>query len=373
MEPSRRGAYTHLPQWPLRGRIGGLYRYFAECAASAARGASLAFEAPGARVLPSIQRIVVAVKDPGAPALAAVLKATQLARALGAELELFHAIDGTVYLDMLGTNTESAQQFQSEQRRDCLQRLERVAARSRLHTPRVSVAADWDYPSYAAIVRRAIASGADLLVAEQHPGSHFAQGLLRLSDWQLLRLAPMPVLLVKNPHPYHYPRILGAVDPSHAFGKSAMLDVEILRLGALLSHALQGELHAVHAYRPPPATARALATVAGAEVIEPNVASAGIGLDGLVREAEVALAGCHLVGGDPCETVAQVARRLHAHIVIAGAVSRSGLQRAFIGNTAERLLEHLPCDLLVVKPPEFVSQVSPVRRGARQVTAEPLG
>ena len=324
-------------------------------------------------VMQSIRRILVAVKDPGASVLPAIVKGTQLAGAFGAELELFHAIDEAVYADMLGTNIEGVQQLESQQRRDCLQRLERIAARVRLHTPTVSVAAEWDFPAYAAIVRCAIASGADLVVAEQHPGSHLAQGLLQLADWELLRLAPMPVLLVKNPHPYHYPTILGAVDPGHAFGKSGTLDLEILRLGALLSHALRGELHAVHAYRPPPAMSRALAAVAGSVVAETNAVSAGVGLDSLVKEAGVTLAGCHLVGGDPCEAVEQVARRLHAHIVVAGAVSRSGLQRALIGNSAERLLEHLPCDLLIVKPAEFVNRVSNASRGARQVTAQPLG
>jgi universal stress protein E len=323
--------------------------------------------------LQSIRRILVAVKDPRAPQLPGVLKATQLACALDAELELFHAIDQAVYVDMLGTNAAESARLESEQRRACLQQLQRIAARSRLHAPRVSVEARWDYPSYGAIVRRAVASGADLLVAEHHAGSHFAQGLLRLADWQLLRLAPMPVLLIRSPHPYHHPRILGAVDPSHAFGKPAALDVAILRLGALLSHALQGELHAVHAYRPPPATTRALAALEGVAVAEPNAASAGLGLDSLVKDADVALAGCHLVGGDPCEAVEEMVQRLHAHIVVAGAVSRSGLQRALIGNTAERLLEHLPCDLLIVKSAGFVNRVSSACRGARQVTVEPLG
>lgn len=36
-----------------------------------------------------------------------------------------------------------------------------------------------------------------------------------------------------------------------------------------------------------------------------------------------------------------------------GAISRSGLQRAFLGSTAEDVLERLPCDALIVKPPDF--------------------
>jgi universal stress protein E len=71
--------------------------------------------------------------------------------------------------------------------------------------------------------------------------------------------------------------------------------------------------------------------------------------------------------------VAQLAERLHADIVVVGAVSRSGMQRALIGNTAESLLRFLPCDLLIVKPREFPNRVPAAARGARRIIAQPLG
>ena len=51
-----------------------------------------------------------------------------------------------------------------------------------------------------------------------------------------------------------------------------------------------------------------------------------------------------------------------------GVVARSGLKRLLIGNTAERVLDHLPCDLLVIKPEGFRGKVLPRRRGARFVS-----
>jgi universal stress protein E len=39
--------------------------------------------------------------------------------------------------------------------------------------------------------------------------------------------------------------------------------------------------------------------------------------------------------------------------MVMGAVSRSGLDRIFLGSTAERVLDRLPCDLLIVKPKGF--------------------
>jgi universal stress protein E len=63
-----------------------------------------------------------------------------------------------------------------------------------------------------------------------------------------------------------------------------------------------------------------------------------------------------------------LARRLRSSIVVIGAVSRSGLKRLFIGNTAERVIDALSCDLLVVKPVGFRNRISRVRRGFQFIT-----
>jgi universal stress protein E len=55
-----------------------------------------------------------------------------------------------------------------------------------------------------------------------------------------------------------------------------------------------------------------------------------------------------------------------------GAVSRSGLARLFIGNTAEQVMDALPCDLLVVKPPRFKSRVPQARRGVLFTSLPPI-
>jgi universal stress protein E len=320
-------------------------------------------------LMQSIRRILVAVKNPGALVLPAVSKGTQLARALGADLELFHAIDAAVYIDMLGTSIPRLKSLESEERSGYLQRLERIAARARLHAPSVTVAAEWDFPAYEAILRRALESKADLLVAECHPGRHHLQGVMRLADWELLRLCPIPVLLVKRARPYHRPRIVAAVDPGQACGKPAGLDDSILLLGAQLATALQGRLHAAHAYQPAGFAAR----VTGSVLTEPNAASAQVGLESLIARTGVKLTGCHLLGGAPQEELERLAARLPADILVAGSMSRSGLQGALLGNTADGLLRHLGCDLLIVKPPQFASHVLRWRAGPRQISAQPLG
>ncbi len=321
----------------------------------------------------AIRRILAAVKDPGAHALPAVNKATQLARALGAELELFHAIDSAYYVDMLGMGSERTRRMECDERGEYLQRLERLAARARLHADTVSVAAEWDYPVYEAIVRRALATRADLIVAQCHAGRRVAPHLLRLADWELLRLSPVPVLLVKGGRPYRHPTVLMALDPGHAFGKPAKLDEEIVAAGSTVAAGLKGKLQAVHAYLEATARAAGPAAAATARLQAAVAMSARAGLDHALRSAAVAPACRHLVAGNPARAVRDTARRLRADIVVAGVVSRSALKGVLIGHTAERLLDSLTCDLLIVKPADFRSPVPRAASGPRLRAVEPLG
>jgi hypothetical protein len=70
--------------------------------------------------------------------------------------------------------------------------------------------------------------------------------------------------------------------------------------------------------------------------------------------------------------ISTVARKVGADLVVMGAVSRSGLKRLFIGNTAERVLNTLPCDVLVVKPAHFEKRVAAKSRGMRLIAPQPL-
>ena len=316
-----------------------------------------------------ISRILVAVKDTRAKASPAITKAAQLAKALGADLELFHAICEPLVVDVLALGDQNLDQLEKSERTRHLKRLEAAAAPLRRSGLQVTTAAEWDHPAYEALVRRARRTHADLIVAERHARRHVAPWFLRFTDWELLRQSPVPVLLIKNPAPYTSPKVLAAVDPSHTFAKTAKLDEEILGIASVLSTALRGQLHVAHAYVPnilgmtpselsvPNATARI-----GGDAL----ARAKRGLDGVLRatgNSRLPPARRHLLARHAVDAIPELAGDLDVGIVAMGALSRSGLKRLFIGNTAERLVDQLSCDLLIVKPPAFASHVAPKSRG----------
>jgi universal stress protein E len=322
----------------------------------------------------SIRRILVAVKDPGKESAPAVIKAAQLARALSASLELYHAIATPLYIDGYASLNQGLRDIERDMRAKCLAQLERLAARVRLQGIEVSVCAEWDFPAYESVVRRATQIRADLIVAERHAGRHIAAGLLHLTDWELLRLSPMPVLLVKTGGRYLRPTVLAAVDPAHSRSKPAGLDSEILRTASSVASALHGALHAVHAYIPAPLEIVPTDS-AGAEALPQLIAQiarkARRSLDDVLRSTRIPAKCRHLVGRHPIDAIEQTAREIRSSIVVMGAISRSGLKRVFIGNTAERILDQLTCDVLIVKPPRFELRVPRARRGVRLMAQTP--
>jgi universal stress protein E len=317
-----------------------------------------------------ITRILVAIKDPGAAALPAVAKAARIAQACGAHLELFHAIKASVYADTPTAYEEALENLRETQRRDYLQQLGRIAARLRLHRVEVSTAVEYDYPAHDAIIRRATHINADLIVVRRHGKRRAMPGLLRLTDWELVRHSPIPVLLVKRPGPYRHPNVLAAVDPCHAHAKPPQLDEEILTAGTQLATALRGKLHAVHAYTPVVIGAAATSVNADVAARLDGIAAtnARAGFEELLSGGDIPRTRRYLVGELPALAIDATARRIRAEIVVMGALSRSGLQRLFIGNTAESLLDQLPCDILVVKPANFITTVPTECNGPRLLT-----
>jgi len=323
--------------------------------------------------MPSIRRILVAVKDPAARAQPAVQKAAQLAAGLGAKLELFHAICEPIFIDALAMMAKPLREVEDEWQARHLQRLEKLAARLRDSGLEVATSCDWDYPAFEAVVRRAQRSRSDLIVAERHATRHLAPWLLRFNDWELLRRSPVPVLLVKSGRRWQKPAVLAAVDPNHSFAKPAKLDAAIVKAATAVSAALGSKLHAVHAFVPDVIDVRHL------DLDDPNLwvhiesraaAHARRGFERAVASAVLPQARRHLVGRHPADAIPEVARRIKAGIVVMGAVSRSGLKRLVVGDTAERILDSLACDVLVVKPADFANRV-PARSRGVQLIASP--
>jgi universal stress protein E len=312
-----------------------------------------------------VRQILVAIRDERRAPRAPLRKAAALARANGARIELFHAINEPEALDALRRGSAAghptAEITQALTAR-AEKRLGRLAALEEFKGLKVTCTATWDFPPHEAIIRRAIVSNAGLVIASAQPRETGGRLLLGNTDWELIRHCPCPVLIVKSTKPWRRPAVIASVDPFHAHDKPASLDRRILEAGEYFARELKGALHVFHAYMPMPVIAPAPAGQALA--VEPSPALDQVHttqvenvLNKVAARAGIPPRRRHLSLGITADELDRVVRETGAGLVVLGAVSRSGLKRLFIGSTAETVLDRLDCDLLVVKPRDFDTKV----------------
>lgn len=324
-----------------------------------------------------IRKILVAVKDLDARSLPEVAKAAQVAKAFGASLEIFHAIATPIYVDLYSGSGIDLRKVEKERLAEQTAKIEKIAERTRRHGITVRSYVDWDYPSHEAILRRAKRTGASLIVVHAHEGGRGIKWLMRSTDWELLKLSPLPVLLVRTPRPYLHPTVLAAVDPTHSHDKPARLDGDILAVATHLAGALKGSTHAVHAFISPSLAAMAVfaqGVSAPVDLGSDEVAEkrANASLRRAVAKYGIPAQRRHVVARHPIDCIPETARKIKAHIVVMGALSRSGLKRVFIGNTAEQILDAVPCDVLIVRPPKIALPKIASARAGMALFSQPL-
>lgn len=303
------------------------------------------------------RRRYLVVLDPTSTRQPALERAAWLAKRSGASLELF-ICDYDQYLagERLFDSASLARA-----RRDLvaghLEDLKDEARRLEQQNLEVEVDARWDHPLHEGIARKVRDSRPAMVFKDTDYHAALSRSVFSNTDWSLVRCCEAPLWLVK-PHPMSdRPRIIAAVDPLHQHDKPAELDHSILAAADELRDAVNGELHLIHAYEITPA----VAVSAGSMSMPISVPLRNV--TGSLKKqhsgAVMALAdrhgierGCvHIQEGATSTVLLRLTEQIGADVVVIGAVSRSGLRRLFLGSTAEQVLDRLPCDMLIVKPP----------------------
>jgi universal stress protein E len=312
-----------------------------------------------------VRRILVALRNDLRAPRGALRKAAALARANGARIELFHAINEPTALDALRRGWmkgEPGRKVIATVAERAEKHLARLASHGDLAGLKVTCHASWDFPPHEAIIRRATATDADLILASVQPKSVGGRLLLANTDWELIRHSPCPVLLIKSSRPWRKPAVIAAIDPFHAHEKPAALDRRILEAGGCFARELGGALHAFHAYMPLTAIAPMVASQPMAVALPPELEDVHATqvkntFDSVVKRSGIPEKRRHLEMGITQDELNRVVREIGAGLVVTGAVSRSGWRRFLIGSTAERILDSLECDLLIIKPRDFRTRV----------------
>ena len=312
---------------------------------------------------------ILCVIDPTTDNQPAMRRAAWLASQTSAELELLVCYYNEYLSGDRLFDSPSLEKARGEVIAGHEKHLETMAEPLRSDGIVVRTTALWDHPLYEGIVRRAEETGADIVLKDTHHHSAVTRALFTNTDWNLIRTCPAPLWLVKPGEITESPVILAAIDPLNEHDKPAALDDEILMLAKSLAASADGAVHAFHSYDPRIAVATATAnayipvSLPFDEIEEQMREQHEKRFNEVTEFHGIDSDRAHLVAGLTHEELPALAESLVADLVVMGAVSRNQWKRLFIGATAERTLEHLPCDLLIVKPDWFQT---PVRKDSEK-------
>jgi len=302
-------------------------------------------------------RNILAIVDPTREEQPAVFKAALLAERFEAKLELF-ACDTKASLSTRHL-THARKRPGIPFAADLRPQLEKLAMSIRTRGLEVATSTLPVVDNLPTTILRHASATADMVVKDTHHHSIARRTFLSNTDWHLIRECSVPLLLAKSRPWAQRPQIVAAVDPSHVNDKPAVLDRRILDYASVIAEQVGGELHVAHAYLPESIVTRAIAGEAPVVEVLANEAlqleeqrqraQVMSALDGL----QIAPANIHVKIGSAIELLTQLAETFPADVMVMGAISRSALGRAFIGSTAEDILERLACDALIVKTPDF--------------------
>jgi nucleotide-binding universal stress UspA family protein len=208
------------------------------------------------------------------------------------------------------------------------------------------------------IIERVIDEGHDLVVVTSDEDAEDRATIRRL-----LRKCPCPVWVIR-PTRARIQRVLAAVDPDP---NAAELNRTILELASAMVDLHGGELHVAHAWE---LYGEATMRGSGFMHVPPAELDALLGeerdkhsdaLAELLESSQAAHATgkVHLVHGPATEVIPALVAAHRINLLVMGTVARGGVSAMVMGNTAERVLDHVKCSVIAIKPEGFVSPIRP--------------
>jgi universal stress protein E len=282
------------------------------------------------------------VIEPDQEVQPALDKAKQLAKLAEAALELVLAEYSPYLEDGYYFDPEQARQLRYEHGERRMEELEALARPLREQGLEVTCTAAWGNPPYGQVLQRIEQSKPSLVIKATRHHSRLARYFLANEDWELVRYCPVPLLLCKGRPWGSQPVFVASVDPKHVHDKPAELDSRIIETAKGFAALSAGEVRLFHSSWLPPLSG-----------IYPLVEDESLGqgqLESLAHQHGINETACIWSNEDVVPGLTRAVEELQASAVVMGAISRSRLDRVLIGNTAERVMDSLDCDLLIIKP-----------------------
>jgi universal stress protein E len=303
-------------------------------------------------------RKILVVTDPAMTDSTAPGRAAGLARQTGASLHLC-LVDYRAGIAALRYVDESVLDLARDAyMKPRLQWLEQQCASLAADGIQADYSAVWGHPAEQMILAKVFEQHPDLLIKDAHAGAALMRPFHTPLDWQLLRLCPVPMMLVSPQSAATPRRIIAAVDPMEAERGPAELNDRVLQTALAMAIQCDAELHVLYVFTFLPLVGDdivGLANIGYPKLHEQLRATHRQAFDRLLDRHSVPADRRHFIEhAFPEAAISEFANQSKTDLVVMGTVYRSGVDRLIFGSTAERTLYRLNCDVLALKPEGFL-------------------
>ena len=184
---------------------------------------------------------------------------------------------------------------------------------------------EWDKDWYQAVVRASVKNSADVVLKSSYRHTSSQRILNRTSDWTLIRECLCPVMLVKEGTKQGARKVLAAIDIRAQKESYENLNQRIINFSQKVLDSQQAEVHFINAHKE---------------------LSSFPDRNALIRTCGVDSDKIHIKLGQPEDVIVAKARKLDVNLVVVGNSARSGLSALINGNTVEKVVDRLECDIL---------------------------
>ena len=195
------------------------------------------------------------------------------------------------------------------------------------------------------IVKQVLKGEHDLLLASTRKQKTAKEQLLGSTIIALMRQCPCPVWAVKPETGEERKIMVGIHFDEEVADHNDTLNHQLLNIATSLTEKTTQEIHLVNIIKKADnnLTSRRLTELKKLTEDVPKNASEIIPV---------------VLEGSVTSVIPEYTEQQSIDLLIMGMLSRTGLIGFFIGNTAEKIMDDLDCSILVVKPKEFVSQIT---------------
>jgi len=311
----------------------------------------------------AIKHILV-VMDPMCDQQPALIRAISLAKQTSASVELFLVAYNRQLVNHWTFDSEQLTLLQKEYVASQLRWLETYVNDVVGQGLTVKLDIKWHKNIATAILDKASQVSADIVIKSTHRHSTLNRLFFTPTDWRLLQYCHVPLLLAKSSidtdksssnQGTPYKVIMAAVDPVNANDKPTNLDKAVIDASANLAALFEADIHVGHCYQPvgielwqgmsSVGMDQSLPMVDFNEYLQSVEKYHQRSLDKLVKDYGFEDSSLHLVSGEIEFELANLVVETQVNLLVMGMGDNVG----FIGNTVEKILDNVQCDILSVK------------------------